>query len=278
MQYISVISALTVSISEAITISLLGIVSIGKYKYLSQKSNYIKILLYSIIFAALILSIRTKVGTELEVFVTGIILTGLLNIFILRLKFYESIMASIFGFVILAIVQTIYVLLITTVTGTTYDSIQNDNLFKVLVVLPERLIEIVLIFVALKKKINIINLEVTNIKKKEYYLQLFVYLIAIGTLLFLAIIMVKMILVDNGNLTSPTNAILIRLNIFLLLFVTIVLTLAITNVSEHYRNKYTLNNNEFKQSLDYIQKLLNENNVKEAKDAVNSLKTYIDSH
>jgi hypothetical protein len=84
-----------------------------------------------------------------------------------------------------------------------------------------------------------------------------------------------MLLIDTNTMVSTQNIYLLRLNIYIAVFVTIILTLAVKSVYAFYKNKNTLNNNEVIQSLEYIQGLLNEQNYEEANEALGTLKKHI---
>jgi len=79
-------------------------------------------------------------------------------------------------------------------------------------------------------------------------------------------------------ITSSQNVYLLRINIFISLFVTIILTLAVKNIHEFYKNKNTLNNNEIVQNIEYIYRLIDEQKINEAKNALISLKSHIIEH
>ncbi|MCX7749092.1 MAG: hypothetical protein N2645_19705 [Clostridia bacterium] len=270
---ISIPSLILVSFPEAILTALLGILSIGKSEYLNKKYNILRILLYAIISSTSIYFIRRNVSNEIENIVVNIFLSSLLFIFIVRFKFYESILAVLFGFII-TIVAEIAFLPIFTITGMDVDAVRNTDYLRFLVTLPIRFLEIFIFIIGYRYKIRIIDIEGTAVKKREYYIQLIVYMLSIGTLVFLGILMAKISLVDQNNIVAST-AILLRLNIYLSLFVTVVLTLTIRNTHEFYKNKTSLSNNEFLQNLEYISDLIEQMNYSEAQEAVESLKTHI---
>lgn len=276
MDQISIPSIIFVSFPEVLLVAILGILSIGKFTYLKNRSNYVKILGFSIITAVSSYFIRRAVSTEVESLLVFLIIICLLFIFVLRLKFYESILATLLGLTIFIIVEMVCLILITAITGITLDQTYTSNdLMRIYISIPERIVQVVLIALSLKFKIKVVDMQSADIKRKEYYLQLFVYIVSIGTLIFLAILMGKTLLFDNGNLMSATNTLLLRLNIYLSLFVTVILTLAIRSTHEFYKNKNTLSNNELLQSLEYISNLIEERNLNEAKNAVSSLKHHI---
>ncbi|MFZ5986423.1 MAG: hypothetical protein ACOYWZ_04765 [Bacillota bacterium] len=138
-----------------------------------------------------------------------------------------------------------------------------------------RSIQILIVLLLYISKVKIIDMERTDIRRREYYIQLVVYLISICTLVFLAIIMANTLIFNNEINISSSNAYLLRINIYISLFVTVILTLAIRGTHEFYKNKSVLNNNEVVQSIEYINSLIDEQNYKDAKDALNTLKTHI---
>ncbi len=278
LEQLSITGIITVSFPEAIIITVLGITATGKFKYLGNKLNLIKIILMAVAITLLSNFLRGKLSSEIESVLINLFIVSLLYIFIARLKFYESIMAALLSIIIIAVIQNFTVLGVSTISGLTYNEAFKNDLKLFLFVIPERILEIALIILSLRFNLKIIDLDNTNIKKKEYYIQLLVYIISICFLIFLSYFMVKILISGGGNHTSSTNSLLLRLNVYLALFVTIVLTLAIHNTTEHYQNKNTLNNNEIMQSLDYISGLINEKDLPEAKNAIDNLKIHISSN
>lgn len=272
---ISIPSIILVSLPEGLIILTIGILAIGRKDYLEDRGNYIKLLLYTIISAVASYFIRRNVGSETESLIVHIILSSLLFIIVLRFRFYESIMAILFGMTLLVFTEAVSLIPIAAFTEIDISSVKNDDILRFLLTIPERIIQLVLIFIVLKFDLKIVDLGSDAIKTKEYYIQLIVYLVSVGTLIFLAAIMAKVLLLDHNNFTSPINTVLLRINIYLSLFVTIILTLAIRSTHEFYKNKNALNNNEFIQNLDYISNLIENKSYSEAKEAVGSLKSHI---
>lgn len=276
MQQLSIMGAIFISFPEAVIISIIGILAIGKFNFFDNKKNYLKILLYAVISSVLAYFIRNRLDNE-ESLLLYLFISSLLFIFIIRLKFYESIFATIFGIVITLIITEIICLLsVSAITGIKMEEAYKNELILILFSIPERLVQISLILISTRFNIKILDLETAAIKRREYYIQLIVYFISISSLLFLAVIMARMLLLDHGNIINPTNSLLLRLNIYLSLFVTVILTLAIRSTHEHYKNKNILNNTEVKQNLQYISGLLQEKKYNDAQDAVNTLQMYID--
>lgn len=272
---ISITSILFVSFPEAIVVISLGILAIGKFSFFKTKSNIYRLLLHSAISCIFSFFIRRVVNNEIENLILSLIIVVLLSIFVLRLKFYESIPAVFFGFIILIITELIGLTSISTLTGITIDRALSNDLLRIVFVIPERIIQVALIYLFYQKNIKIINFEVATIKRKEYYIQLFVFITSISTLVILAVLMAKSVLFSNGNIENPTYALMLRINIYLTIFVTIILILAIKSTHEFYKSKSILYNMEFLQSLNYISTLIDNNNVPEAKETINKLKTHI---
>jgi hypothetical protein len=276
VEQLSTIGIFTVSFPEALILTVLGIIAIGNFGYFKSKKNFLRIVLMAVVIALTSNFLREALDNEIESTVINIFVISLLYIFIARLKFYKSIMAALFSMIIIAVIQTPAVIGVSAISGLTYSEAFKNDFLLVLFVLPERILEIVLICLSMRFNLKIIDLESTNIKKKAYYVQLLVYIISICTLVFLSLLMVKILISDNGNLNS-SNSTLLRLNVYLTLFVTVVLTLAVRNTHEHYKNKNKLNNNEIMQSLDYIKDLIEEKELSEASSAIDSLKIHISS-
>lgn len=274
MDSISYLSIVLISFPESLLIGLLSILTIGKFSFLKDKNNLIRLLIYALISAVLSFYVDSKVTTE-EGLLVYLFVTCLLFIFLLRLKLYESILASIFGFALQMMTEVLWLAIAQPFIGNNIESfyLHVGSLF--LLSLPTRLLQLVLAFLSLKFRIKIVDFENKNIKQKEYYVQLVVYVISIGTLIFLSFLLTKMVVFGGSNDPSSIDNLLIRVNIYLTLFVTVILTLAVKNTHDYYKNKNRLNNNEFLQNLEYISSLIEEENISEAKDAIDSLKTHL---
>ncbi|MCX7922751.1 MAG: hypothetical protein N3B21_12195 [Clostridia bacterium] len=275
MDYISIPIIVFASFPEAIIVTLFGIIAIGKVNYIKSSGNLFRIFLVASLAAISTYFIRRSVGNEIENLLISIFIVTILYIVIMRFKFYESIFSTTFGFIIFILTEIICLVLVSAITGIKLNAAYISDTTRILITIPERLVQVSLIIVSIYKNIKIIDLESTAIKRKEYYIQLIVYMVSIGTLVFLAIVMAKMALFDNGDFANSTNTFLLRLNIYLSLFVTIVLTLAVKTTHEFHKNKNALNNSEFLQNLDYISHLINEKKYQEANEAVDSLKSHI---
>jgi len=268
----SIINILTISFPEAIIIILMGLISIGRFGHIRNKSNIIKILFIAILSSVLSYFIRKVIDNEIENILISFIVFTLLYIFVLRLTVYESAMASLLSLIVFAVAQTVSIMLMGSITKTNFEDIVMNNLMLFIFVIPERVIEILLIYFSLKYEIKIIDFEKESFKKRDFYIQMFVYIICICTLVPLMMLLAKTVIYnDLDSIIDSTNSLLIRLNIYLTIFVTIVLTIAIKNTSDYYKNKHSLNTNELKQNLEYISSLLDEKNYDELKDAVDKL-------
>ncbi|MEG6614634.1 hypothetical protein V6C42_17470 [Pseudoclostridium thermosuccinogenes] len=272
----SIVSVLTISFPEAIAIILLGLLSTGKSEYIRSKINLARVLAMAALSSVMSFFIRKVVGSEIENLLVSFIMFTLLYIFIIRLTVYESTMASLLSLVLFTIEQTACILLLTAITGINFENVISNDILLFLFFIPERIVEAVLIFIFMKYNIKIIDFEKMNLKKKEFYLQLFVYIISICTLIFITNLLAKLAIYgDIDAINNSTNSILVRINIYLTIFVTIVLTIAIKSTNDYYKNKSFLSNNELKQSLKYISNLLEEKNYEELKDALDKLNDHI---
>lgn len=264
-----------ISFPESFFIGILSILAIGKFSFFKEdKKNLIRLLIYAITSAALSLFFRDKVSRE-ESLLIYILITPLLFIFLLKLKLYESIIASIFGLILQVITEVMWLSLVQPFIANNIDNIYSNITSLFLLSLPTRLIQLVLILLSFKFHIKIFDLENKDVKKKEYYIQIIVYVLSIGTLVFLAFLLTRMVVFGDLNEVLFIDGSLIRINIYLILFVIIILTLAVKNTTDYYKNKSRLNNNEFLQNIVYISNLINEENIEEAKKAIESLKTHL---
>lgn len=273
----SYLSLVLISFPESFLIGILSILTIGKFSFLKDRNNLIRLLIYAGISATLSFYIHNKFNDE-EGLLVYMFITPLLFIFLLRLKLYESILASIFGLVLQVMTEVLWLSIVQPFIGNDIGTIYSNVSQLFFLSLPTRLLQLVLIFLSYKFRFKIIDLENKDIKKKEYYIQLVVYVISIGTLIFLAFLLTKMVVFGDSNNALLINNFFIRINIYLTLFVTVILTLAVKNTTDYYKNKSRLNNNEFLQNLEYISDLMKEENILEARDAIESLKTHIQTN
>lgn len=276
MQNLSFLSFVLISFPEQVIAFFLGILTIGKYSFLKVRSNYLRILIASSIMTVATYLMRRHLGIQIETTFLSAFLCIIIFIYIIRFKFYESITASIFAFLILALTELPMSILMSSVLDVKDEKDLYQNITKLFIsVFSIRSIQILIVLLLYISKVKIIDMERTDIRRREYYIQLVVYLISICTLVFLAIIMANTLIFNNEINISSSNAYLLRINIYISLFVTVILTLAIRGTHEFYKNKSVLNNNEVVQSIEYINSLIDEQNYKDAKDALNTLKTHI---
>jgi len=266
---------LLISFPESLLIGIISILTIGKYSFFKEgRKNTIRLIIYAALSAALSLIFVNKLTDE-ETLLLYIFITPLLFIFLLKLKLYESILASIFGLAFQVMTEVIWLSVAQPFMANKIDNMYTDIRLLFLLSLPTRLLQLLLIFLSYKFHIKIIDLENKDVKKKEYYIQLIVYILSIGTLVFLAFLLTKMVVFGDPNEVLSIDGYLIRINIYLILFVIIILTLTLKNTTDYYKNKNRLNNNEFLQNIVYISNLLNEENISEAKKAIESLKKHL---
>ncbi|OPZ94828.1 MAG: hypothetical protein BWY74_00264 [Firmicutes bacterium ADurb.Bin419] len=270
----SYLSILLISFPESLLVGILSILTIGKFSFFKDRSNLIRIIIFAAISAIASFFVKKKVSSE-EALLVYLFLTSLLFIFLLRLKMYESILASIFGVIILLLVEILWFTLVQPFIGSKMEDIYSNVYTLFLLALPARIVEIIMIYLSFKFNIKIIDLDHKNKQKKEYYIQLIVYAISTGTLIFLAFLLTRILVTDNTNTGSLIDNLLVRINIYITLFVTTILTLAIKNTNDHYKTSNKLNDNEFLQNIEYISNLMDEENITEAKDAIDSLKEYL---
>lgn len=276
MDRMSIFSIFIVSFPEELLIGLIGILAIGKFNFFKSTSNIIRLFIFAIVAAISSYFLRRSLTADsTEVLLLTILIFSLLFIFIMQFKFYESIIAVLFAYILFIIIEAVCYLSISSIIPITAKEIYSSDFKRFLITLPERVIQIMLVILSFRYKLKIIDLENVNIKKKGYYIQVFVYMFSISTFVFLAILMTKTLFFDHGNLANATNTLLLRFNIYLTLFVIVILTLAIRNTHEFYKNKNILSNTEFLQNLDYISHLIEEKNYIEAKESIDNLKTHI---
>jgi len=272
----SIVNILTISFPEEIIITILGLLAIGKFELVRNKRNWHKILITALLLSVISFFVRKAISTEIENLLISFIFFTLLYIFVLRLTVYESIMASLLALIILAIIQTPCIMILSSIIRISLEDVAKSNLMFFLFFIPERIVELLLICLSLKYEIKIMDFEKKSYIKKDFYIQLFVYIVCLCTLIPLMILLARTVIYGGiDSIINTANSVLIRVNIYLTIFVTIILTISLKNTSDYYKKKNSLNNNEIKQSLEYISSLLNEKNYDELKDAVDKLSEHI---
>lgn len=274
MNNLSLISFILISFPEQLLIFALGTLSIGKKNFLKSRSNFKKVVFISLSMTLLNYFTRKFLNFELESTIFSILFFILLLIYVLKYKFYEAITATVFGFLLIVIIEIPLSLLLKNLLGiATSTDLYNDFTKLIPWVASVRLTQVLVVFILYKFNLKILDMENSNIKRKEYYLHISIYLISILSLIFLTVIMAKALLFTND--ISSSNMTLLRMNICITLFITAILTVAVRSTHIHYKNKSSLNNNEVIQSIEYIDSLINQKNYNEAKDALQNLKHHI---
>jgi len=274
MNNLSFASFMLISFPEQLIIFFLGTLFIGKRTFLKSPANIIKVVFVSLFMSILNYLTRKYLNFELESTILSILVFILLLIYILKYRFYEAIALSVFGFLLIVLIEIPLSLLLKGLLGiTSQTDSYNDYTKLVPWVSVVRFSQILVIFILYKFDIKVLDMENSNIRKKEFYLQLAVYLISILSLGFLTIVMAKILLFNND--ISSSNISLLGMNICITLFITATLTVAVRGTYIYYRNKSALNNNEVIQSIEYIDSMITQENYREAKEALQNLKSHI---
>lgn len=274
MNNLSFISFMLISFPEQLLILALGTLSIGKKSFFKSYINFIKVVFISLALTILSYFARKHLNLDLESSIFSILFFILLLIYVLKYKFYEAITVAVFGFFLIAIIELpLSFLLKSLLRINTPMDLYNDYGKLVPWVLSVRFVQALVVFILYKFNLKILDMENTSIKRKEFYLQITVYLISIFSLVFLSIVMAKALIFTNNISSQDTS--LLRMNICMTLFITSILTVAVRSTYIHYKNKSTLNNNEVIQSIEYIDSLIEQKNYNEAKDALQNLKIHI---
>lgn len=274
---ISIVGIFTASFPETLLFIILGLLAIGKFNFLKEKSNLVRIIISSLIATIAFYYIRPSVNNVIENLIVSFFLYELLFLFIVRLRFYESILSSIFTISMIVLIEALYLGPLLAISGLSIEQMYASDLKRFLFSLPERVIQIILIFLSIKYRIKIVDLESTGVNKRGHYAQLIVNILSAGTLAFLVAVITKALLFDHGNFNNSTTLLLLRINVYLTLFVTVSLLMAIKSLDEFHRNKRDLNNKELVQSLEYVSKLMDNKDFAEAKESIENLKNHISS-
>ncbi|PQQ65795.1 hypothetical protein [Acetivibrio saccincola] len=277
MDKLSFISFMSISFPEQIIVFILGTLFIGKKSILKSLVNIVKVVFISLLMSALNYIIRKYLNYELEITIFSMLLFTLLLIFVLKYRFYEAISLSVFGFLLILIIEIPMSLLLKNLLEITSPADLYNNYSKLVPwVFSVRFMQIITIILLYKFDIKVFDMENSNIKKKEFYIQIAVYLISILSLAFLTIIMAK-VLIFNDNISESSNN-LLRMNICITLFITATLTVAVRDTYSYYKNKNVLNNNELIQNIDLIYDMITQKNYREAKEALQNLKSHINKN
>lgn len=277
MNDLSFASFMLISFPEQLIIFFLGTLFIGKKSILKSPVNLIKVVFISLFMSILNYLTRKYLSFELESTIFSILVFILLLIYVLKYKFYEAIALSVFGFLLIIIIEIPLSLLLKGLLqiGSQTD-LYKDYTKLIPWVLSVRFLQVLATFVLYKFDVKVLDMENCNIKKKEFYIQIAVYLISILSLGFLTVVMAK-VLIFNNNISS-SNISLLRMNICVTLFITATLTVAVRGTYVYYKNKSALNNNEVIQSIEYIDSMINQENYREAKEALQNLKSHINKN
>ena len=277
MDKLSFISFMSISFPELIIVFILGTLFIGKKSILKSPVNIVKVVFISLLMSALNYIIRKYLNYELEITIFSMLLFTLLLIFVLKYRFYEAISLSVFGFLLILIIEIPMSLLLKNLLEITSPADLYNNYSKLVPwVFSVRFMQIITIILLYKFDIKVFDMENSNIKKKEFYIQIAVYLISILSLAFLTIIMAK-VLIFNDNISESSNN-LLRMNICITLFITATLTVAVRDTYSYYKNKNVLNNNELIQNIDLIYDMITQKKYREAKEALQNLKSHINKN
>jgi hypothetical protein len=280
MNNLSFVNFMLISFPEQLIIFFLGTLFIGKKNILKSPVNIIKVVSISLLMS--ILNYLTRKYLEQETFelestIFSILIFILLLIYVLKYRFYEAISLSVFGFLLIAIIEIPLSLLLKGLLGiTSQTDVYNDYAKLIPWVLSVRFSQTLTAFILYKYDIKVLDMENCDIKKKEFYIQITVYLISILSLGFLAIVMAK-VLIFNDNISS-SNISLLRMNLCMTLFITAILTVAVRGTYMYYKNKSALSNNEVTQSIEYIDSMITQENYREAKEALQNLKSHINKN
>lgn len=277
MDKLSFISFMSISFPEQIIVFILGTLFIGKKSILKSPVNIVKVVFISLLMSALNYIIRKYLNYELEITIFSMLLFTLLLIFVLKYRFYEAISLSVFGFLLILIIEIPMSLLLKNLLEITSPADLYNNYSKLVPwVFSVRFMQIITIILLYKFDIKVFDMENSNIKKKEFYIQIAFYLISILSLAFLTIIMAK-VLIFNDNISESSNN-LLRMNICITLFITATLTVAVRDTYSYYKNKNVLNNNELIQNIDLIYDMITQKKYREAKEALQNLKSHINKN
>jgi len=272
---LSVVNLFTVNLPDTLMISLIGLLTIGKFSYFKDKHNFIRIALFTVIAAVIFFFTRSLVHNVVEQMVISILMYSLLFIFVIGLKFYESIVAGLLGVIILVVIEGIYAPPLFAITHIDIQQAFANDLTRFLYTLPERFIQVIFIYLSFKFKIKIFDFDNTSLKKTESYAQIFVTVLSTATMVFLIAVITKTLLFDHGNIDNTITLLLLRLNMYISLFVTVILLLALKNTNESHKKKHALNMNEYIQSLDYLSELIRNEKLDEARNTIDNLKMHI---
>ncbi|HEX9059092.1 MAG TPA: hypothetical protein VF941_02840 [Clostridia bacterium] len=276
MDSISILSVFTVSFPEGLAVAILGMLAIGKHDLFRSKETYLRVFLFALIYASASFVIRRITFNIFESAIVFLLLTCVMLMIVVKLNFYESLAASFLGlYVIQFIVATLGMLIISIFFNTNQVDIFTNDLLRFELSLPQRIFEILLAILFYNTKFKIMKFDNINLKKREYIVQIIVYLISLCTFIFLVFILCNNLLFNNHGLIDTQNYEMLRLNVYLSIFVVILLTLAIKAITDHYKAKSRLSNTEILQNIEYMIHLIDEKKYNDAKEIAESIKTHV---
>ena len=142
----SFLSFILLSFPESLLIGTISILTIGRFTFFKDdKRNIIRLLIYAIMSAALSLFFNGRVP-DVERPLIYVLITPLLFMFLLRLKLYESILASIFGLATQLVTEVIWISLAQPFLGGYIDKMYADLRLLFLFSIPTRLLQLLLIY------------------------------------------------------------------------------------------------------------------------------------
>lgn len=276
MDSISILSVFTVSFPEALAIGILGLLAIGKHDLFKSSTTIIRIILFSLIFASAGFVIRRITYNTFENVIVSSCFACVLFIVIVKLNFYESIVATFLSiYIIQFIVSTISMLVSSLFLDINQAERFASDLLRFEICIPQRILEILLIILFYHFRFRIIKLDGIDFKKREYIVQLIVYIISLCTFVFLIFVLCDNFLFKDNKILDKQNFDLLRLNVYLSIFVIILLTLAIKAVTDHYKAKSRLSNTEILQNIEYMIHLIDEKKYNDAREIAESIKTHV---
>ncbi len=275
MDNISILSILIVSIPESLAIFLISILLTGKANFNKKSDLFLKLSIASIIHCIIAFFSRRLSSSISENLLILLFFNILIYIVVFRFKLYESIACTLLG------ISSVVLFEVSTSEATlhlmkiTIEEVYSSDSLRFLLSLPSRILQIILIFIIIKFKIKIFDFENTVSLKKEFNIQLVVYFLLIFIFILISVFLLTPIIFEDTSVINTSDIPIIRFNVYLSVFTIVILALVIRNFQDYYKRKSKLSSNEFKQNLDYLNDLLKEGNIEEAKETVKTLRDHL---
>lgn len=247
----SVLNALIVSMPEEFFITIITLILLGRYDYISKenwKRNFFKVMTMSVIPLSLTFNILKYYLSNDNVLVIINILLLSISISILyniknRKEYFKILMFSSLGFLIFMITQLITVFMVMYILKISSNSFNQSAIINFIIVLPERVLQYLMLSLIFLKQNGLTKVNLSKIILENSVLRFFTILFTVGDIVIL-MWMAKYIVYDKILDKIPLDGqIAISVGIMILVIISLlsiwVIPMCIYPV-EKYKQKYKI--------------------------------------